>query len=121
MLNAQEQFYLQHDEDVNACLQALRSMILSMDKDVTAAWKYGCPFFCYKGKMFCYLWVRKKTGQPYMGIVEGKHIEHPQLIQENRSRMKILLFDTSKDLPVKAIKIILNQALDLYRKDVIKI
>lgn len=121
MLNAEEQFYLKHDEDTNACLQALRSMILSMDKDVTAAWKYGMPMFCYKGKMFCYVWTHKKTGQPYLGIVEGKHIEHPLLIQEKRARMKIMLFDAGKGLPVRSIKAILNQALDLYRKGVIKI
>ena len=115
MLNEQEQFYLKHDEEVNACLQALRSIILSMDKEVAAAWKYGMPMFCYKGKMFCYIWTHKKTGQPYLGIVEGKHIEHPQLIQEKRARMKIMLFDADKDLPVKTIKSILKQAIDLYK------
>ncbi|MBN9295807.1 MAG: DUF1801 domain-containing protein [Filimonas sp.] len=115
MLNEQEQFYLKHEEDVNACLQALRSIILSMDKEVTAAWKYGMPMFCYKGKMFCYIWTHKKTGQPYLGIVEGKHIEHPKLIQEKRARMKIMLFDADKDLPVKTIKSILKQAIDLYK------
>lgn len=115
MLNEQEQFYLKHEEDVNACLQALRSIILSMDNEVAAAWKYGMPMFCYKGKMFCYIWTHKKTGQPYLGIVEGKHIEHPKLIQEKRARMKIMLFDTDKDLPVKTIKSILKQAIDLYK------
>lgn len=115
MLNEQEQFYLKHDENVNACLQALRSIIIAMDKEVTAEWKYGMPMFCYKGKMFSYLWVHKKTGQPYLGIVEGKHIEHPQLLQEKRSRMKIMLFDAAKDLPVKTIKSILKQAIDLYK------
>lgn len=49
-------------------------------------------------------------------IVEGKHFDHPALIQEKRSRMKIMLFDPSKDLPVKAIVGILHQALRLYNQ-----
>jgi hypothetical protein len=66
------------------------------------------PFFCYKEKMFCYLWVHKITHQPYIGIVEGKYIEHPDLIMEKRSRMKIMLFDPNDDLPVDIIENILQ-------------
>ena len=79
------------------------------------------PFFCYKGKMFCYLWVHKTLHKPYIGIVEGKHINHPDLIIEKRSRMKIMLFDADKDLPVEIIEKILQQALNLYRPGTIKI
>ncbi len=74
------------------------------------------PFFCYKGKIFCYLWVYKKTGKPYLGIVEGRKIDHPLLITENRSRMKIIVFDAEQDIPVETIGTILNMAIDLYLK-----
>ncbi len=121
MLRESDNFYLQKDELVKSCLYALREIILSQDKDITAEWKYGAPFFCYKGKMFCYLWVDKKLGQPYIGIVEGKHIHHPDLKQGNRSRMKIIQFDPAKDLPVKKIRLILKQAVDLYKTGVVKI
>ncbi len=100
---------------------ALRDIILSQDEHITHELKYGMPFFCYKGKMFCYLWVHKKLGQPYVGIVEGQRVEHPQLIVEKRARMKIMLLDAGKDLPVKTIKGILKQALDLYRKGILPI
>ena len=73
------------------------------------------PFYCYKGKMFCYLWIHKKTGQPYIGIVEGKRINHPDLIIEKRSRMKILLIDADKDISVKKINAVLNAALMPYK------
>jgi hypothetical protein len=79
------------------------------------------PFFCYKGKMFCYLWLHKKFEQPYLGIVEGKWLNHPDLIMEKRSRMKIMLFDPRKDLPLKTIEKILQQAIDLYKNGQIKI
>jgi len=71
--------------------------------------------------MFCYLWVHKTIDKPYIGIVEGKRIEHPGLIQEKRARMKIMLFDADADLPVETIKEILTEALDLYRSGKIKL
>ncbi len=108
-----ENFYFKQPEPIKGCLLALREMILLQDKNITAAWKYGMPFFCYKGKMFCYLWVHKTLHQPYLGIVEGKRIEHPNLIQEKRARMKIILFDANADLPVETIKDILRQAIKL--------
>jgi hypothetical protein len=48
------------------------------------------PSFSYKGKVFCYLWFHKKHKQPYLLMVEGKRLNHPDQIQENRSRMKII-------------------------------
>jgi Domain of unknown function (DU1801) len=116
-----DNFYLQQTEPTKGCLLALREIILSKDKNITAAWKYGMPFFCYKQKMFCYLWVHKKYKQPYIGIVEGKSINHPQLLIEKRSRMKIILLDPNKDLPVKIINSILQQAVSLYKTGAIKI
>lgn len=71
--------------------------------------------------MFCYLWTDKKTDEPYLLMVEGKHLHHPGLEEGNRSRMKIFRVDPYKDLPIKAIESILQKALDLYRKGTIKI
>ncbi|MFT3680645.1 MAG: DUF1801 domain-containing protein [Ferruginibacter sp.] len=120
-MNALENFYEQQGEPVKSCLLGLKAIILKQDKDITAAWKYGMPFFCYKGKMFCYLWIHKKYKQPYIGIVEGKHFNESFLIQEARSRMKILLLDPNKDLPLKNIEVILHKAIDLYKTGVVKL
>jgi hypothetical protein len=116
-----DNFYLSREEPIRGCLLALREIVLSLDKDVTSTLKYGMPFFCYKGKMFCYLWVHKKHCLPYLGLVEGKKIDHPQLILEKRARMKIMLFQPDEDLPVDTIEDILNKALDLYKTGQIKI
>lgn len=107
-------YYLQKEEPVKGCLLFLRRQILDFDKNITEAWKYRMPFFCYKGKMFCYLWVHKKNGLPYIGIVEGRKIDHPELILEDRARMKILLIDPNNDLPVDTINTILKTALSFY-------
>lgn len=121
MLSDLDNFYLKQPEPVKSCLLTLREMILAQDKDISAAWKYSMPFFCYQQKMFCYLWVHKKYKQPYIGLVEGGRLKHPDLIQEKRSRMKILLIDPDKDLPVKLIKSLLKEAIGFYKTGVIAI
>ena len=115
MLRPIDNWFLQKDEPVKSCLQFLREYILKQDAGITEAWQYGMPFYCYKGKRFCYLWMHKKYGQPYIGIVDGKKVDHPDLLVEKRARMKILLVDSGKNIPIKKINGILNEVLALYR------
>lgn len=116
-----ENYYLNKQEPNRSCLLALRGIILKQDKNVTETKKYGMPCFCYKKKMFCYLWTDKNTDEPYILFVEGKHLDHPELEKGNRSRMKIFRVNPKKDLPIQILKLLLNHALDLYRKGTIKI
>jgi hypothetical protein len=115
MLSPLDNFYLQKEEPVKSCLGVLRQQILKFDPEITEALKYGMPFFCYKGKMICYLWVHKKYLQPYLGIVEGKQMTHPDLITEKRARMKIFLVDAGKDIPVRKVNAILKEMMELYK------
>jgi hypothetical protein len=115
LMKALDNFYEQQHEPNRGCLLALRSIILKQDEHVTATLKYGMPCFCYMGKMFCFLWVHKKLHQPYILLVEGARFDEPFLIQEKRSRMKIMLFNAEKNIPVKKVEGILKKALDLYR------
>ena len=71
--------------------------------------------------MFCYLWTDKKTDEPYLLMVEGKHLSHPELEAGTRSRMKILRINPTLDLPLATLELILSQALELYRNGTIKI
>lgn len=116
MLRPIDQYFSQKEEPVKSCLLFLRKHILELDSAITEEWKYGMPFYCYNSKMFCYLWIHKKYGQPYLGIVEGAKIDHPDLLQEKRARMKILLIDPNKDLPIKKIDALLKKVLQLYKK-----
>lgn len=116
-----DQFYFSKEEPNKSCLLALRTIILDQDKNISETRKYGMPCFCYKKKMFCYLWIDKKTTEPYLLMVEGSYLEHPDLESGNRARMKILRVDPYKDLPITIIHLILTQALDLYKKGIIKI
>jgi len=115
MLRDIDNYFLNKDEPVKGCLLFLREFITGFDNNITEAWKYGMPFYCYKGKMFCYLWVDKKTHNPYLGIVDGNKIDHPLLVIEKRARMKTIQFDARQDIPVDTITEILGMALALRR------
>ncbi len=121
MIDELDSYYLNKEEPNKSCLLALRSIILNQDASVTETKKWGMPCFCYKKKMFCYLWTDKKLDKPYILMVEGKHLDHPQLEEGDRTRMKIFNVNPNKDLPVKTIESILQKALDLYRTGIIKI
>lgn len=115
MLRPIDNYFLQNEEPFKSCLQFLRQHILKADAAITEKWLYGMPFFYYKGKRFCYLWIHKKYCKPYIGIVDGKFIDHPGLISEERTRMKILLLDPYKNIPVRKINVLLKKVLALYK------
>lgn len=106
-------FFLSLPQPTQSALLALRGFILNHHPSITPEWKYGMPFFYYNGKMLCYLWTNKKTGQPYIGFADGNKMDFPELIQEKRSRMKIFMVDAEKDLPVKKITLLLKVAIEI--------
>jgi len=113
LLRPADNYFQMQDEPNKSCLLFLREYILSRHQLVTEVWQYGMPFYCFNKHRFCYLWVHKKYKQPYLGVVKGKLITDPDLITENRSRMKILLINPQLDIPVEKISCILKQAIDL--------
>ena len=113
-LNDIDQWYLNKEEPLKGCLLALRSIIQKYQPSLEEAWKYRMPFFCYKGKMFCYLWQDKKTLEPYIGIVNGGKIDHPALESGDRARMKILRIKVDEDIPVELIYAIFDEAVKFY-------
>ena len=121
MIREVDNYYLNKGEPNKSCLFALRNIILQQDSNITETQKWGMPCFCYKKNIFCYLWTDKKTDEPYILIVEGKHLAHPQLEAGNRSRMKIFRVNPNEDLPQKTIQNILQKSLDLYRTGIVKL
>lgn len=120
-MNEKDYFYLNTDEPNKSCLLTLRDIILNQDENITETKKYGMPCFCYRKKMFCYLWVDKRTNEPYILFVEGKHLDHLKLEAGKRTRMKIFRINPNKDIPINTIELLLNNALDLYRNGTITI
>jgi len=120
MVEQLHNYYLNKEEPNRACLLALRDIILTQDANITEVQKWGMPCFCYKNKMFCCLWTDKKTEEPYILMVEGKYLDHLELEEGNRSRMKVFRVSPNEDLPIRTIEVILQKALDLYRTGTIK-
>lgn len=120
-MDKNENFYLNKEEPFKSCLLALRDIILNKDKNITETTKYGMPCFCYKRKMFCYLWTDKKTKEPYILFVEAQSLKHPKLETGNRNRMKILRVNPNEDIPIKTIELLIKSTLELYKKGIIKI
>lgn len=116
-MNAIDSFFLNCEEPDKSCFLFLRNYILSKSNDVTEHWKYGLPFYYYKGKMWCYLWRHKKYKMPYIGFVDGDKMTHPDLIQEKRARMKIYLVDATKDIAVKKLNAVFKEALVQVKKE----
>ena len=114
MLEELDHWYDSKEEPNRSCLQAMRYWILEFDQDIAEAWKYRMPMFTYKGKMFCYLWLDKKTNLPYLGIVKGEYINHPMLKQEKRKKMKVLDLSPEQDFPLDTISEIFQEAMKHY-------
>ena len=114
MINELEAFYINKEEPVRGCLLAMRSFILSYHEDMSESWTHRMPMFRYKGKLFCYLWVDRKSHLPYIGIYKGIDIDHPKLDLGNRNKMKILTLNPEKDIPLADLKAIFKLARVLY-------
>lgn len=113
-MKALDDFYSSKDEPIKSCLLALRSIILNYNDDLEPRWYYRLPCFMYKGQIFCYLWVDKKSNFPYIAIGKGVKINHPQLIQGNRTFTKLLMVDPDKDIEINTIREIFDKAMTLY-------
>ena len=108
-----EAFYFKHSEPNRSCFLAMRDILLAFNEEITETTKYGMPCFCYKGKMFCYLWQDKKMNAPYFLFVDGNKMTHKKLLSGDRKRMKTYPISPEKDLPIKVIHEILHEALSL--------
>ncbi len=115
MLRPIDSYFLNLEEPIKSAMLFLRDFIPTLDANITEEWKYKLPFYYYNGKMFCYLWVHKKYKQPYIGIVAGNKLNHPDLLLEKRAKMKILLIDPEHDIDTDKIATILKEALRYYR------
>ena len=106
-----DEFFLDKAEPQKGCLLFLRDQILALNSAVKETKKYGMPFYEYKNKRFCYLWLQRSSGKPYVGFTDGNKLNFPELIQEKRTRMKIMLIDPMEDIPIKRLTQILKMSI----------
>lgn len=113
-MKAIDEFYFNKEEPVKGCLLALKKIITDYNTAFESRWYYRLPCFMYQNQIFCYLWIDKKTQFPYIAIGKGVHIEHPDLIQGNRTFTKLLMINPEEDIPVDKIYSIFDMAMRLY-------
>ena len=106
-------YYLDQPEPLKSALMALSDLIVAFDPDIQVAWKYASPFFVYRNKNLCYLWVDKSNNHPYIGFIDGSQLDHPLLASGERKQIRILPIDPEQDFPVEALHQILAAALPL--------
>lgn len=58
---------------------------------------------------------------PYLMMVKVRYLDIPILETGKRTKMKVLIIDSSKDIPLNTINDILKTALNLYRSGIPKI
>ena len=107
-----ENYYLKQPEPIQGCLLALKSLILSMDGQITHERKYQIPFFYYKGKKLCFLWVNKK--KLLIGFIIDKAI-YPVIVGTKRKdEYETMQIDPNADLLVEIIFDNLLRRIKLY-------
>lgn len=93
---------------------ALKDIILNVDLNITHQRKFQIPFFYYKDKKLCFLWVHRK--KLLMGFVEDKKI-YPKKDSVNRKdKTETIQIDPQADIPVKVILKKLQEKIKLYNK-----
>ncbi len=103
---------MKQPEPTRGCLLALKDLILRLDPNITQQRKFQIPFFYYKDKKLCFLWVHKK--QPLIGFVEDKTIYPKKDGIKRKDKMETMYFDANADIPIKLIMSNLKKTIKLY-------
>jgi len=114
MLNQLDTFYFNLAEPQQSCLLFLRTYLLNYSPHISESFKYQTAFFSFKGKMFCYFSVSKKTGKTYIGFAQGYNIKHKKLESEGRITIKVFYVDPANDVDIKSLNEILKLVVKLY-------
>jgi hypothetical protein len=96
-----DNYYLKHSEPIQGCLFALKRLILGADKRISETRKYQVPFFYYKEKKLCFLWVNRK--KLMLGFVTDKSIFPVVGGSKRKDEMEMIQIDPNSDLPVEMI------------------
>lgn len=97
-----DSYYEKQDAMVRECLFALKSIILSVDDNITHIRKYRIPFFCYKEFNLGFLWVHRK--KIIVGFIEDKKILCQPTTGKRRDKVMTIRINPLEDIPLDYIK-----------------
>ena len=108
-----ENYYLKQPEPIQGCLLALRSIILSIDKEVSHRRLYQIPFFYYKEKKLAFLWVNRK--KLLFGIITDKSIlTFPEGVKP-KDQYETLEIKPSEDIPIEEVVGRIQKQINVYQ------
>jgi hypothetical protein len=107
-----ESYYLKHSEPIQGCLFALKRLILSADKRIREMRKYQVPFFYFKEKKLCFLWVNRK--KLMLGFVTDKTIFPVVGGYKRKDETEMIQIDPESGLPVGMILKRIEALIILY-------
>jgi len=107
-----ENYYLKQPEPIQSCLLALKTIVLNTSPAITHERKFQIPFFCYKGKKLCFLWVNKK--RLLMGFVKDSSVLPKPETGRRKNEFETMVIDPDKDIPVRLIAALLRRYMKLY-------
>ncbi len=116
MVKETDTYYLNIEEPNRSCLLALRNIILDQDEKIIEFLKFKIPCFKYRGKVFCYLWIDKRTNKPCLLMQDGKYLNQPDLEKTEHRQIEIFKINPNEDLPIKKVISILTTGLEFLRK-----
>jgi hypothetical protein len=107
-----DNYYLNQPEPTQECLLALKRIFLNADCHISETRKYQVPFFYYKGKKLCFLWVNRK--KLILGFVTDKSIYPIVEGMKRKDEMEMIQIDPIKDLPFEMILEHPDRLMKLY-------
>lgn len=106
-----ENFYYKQNDNQRECLLILRQLIKELDPHIVETLKYGLPCFVYTKKPLFYLSVDKKSSRPYILFVHCQSLEHKNLDQKDRKKMKSYEINHEADIPLEEIQSLLMASI----------
>jgi len=107
-----ENYYLKQPEPIQGCLLALKSIILSVDKEISHRRAYQIPVFFYKEKKLAFLWVHRK--RLLFGIITDKSLMAPPEGARRKNTYETMEIDPNQDIPAEDIVEMLLRQMKLY-------
>jgi len=96
-----QHYYSKQPEPIQSCLLALKTLIMASNRELTHERRYQIPFFCFRGKKVCFLWVTRK--KVMVGFVEDSSLQPKVPGIKRKDRFETLLLDAGEDIPVELI------------------
>jgi hypothetical protein len=101
-LTALDSYYEKQEAMVRECLFALKTIILSVDDNITHVRKYRIPFFCYKEFNLGFLWVHRK--KIIVGFIKDKKTLCQPITGKRRDKVMTMEISQLQDIPIDIIR-----------------